>query len=508
MAEILEAKGQSRTPKVNDKKVILVEDEKSPLSSIRETLKKKGFEVASCSGSFEALDELCSQGADAVVAATKLGDLSGYQLSCLIKSTHLSHGLPVVLVANDDTSLEGSFWHQAAQADSVVPMADLKSNNDKVVAALSDLLGKAKEQGWNRSSLKGKGVVPGVFSGSNLVSSYNSLLEELLVERLVGNFARSIMQVIEPRKRFVDNYLMQITRLLDCSVYGFIMASSSEPWGAYHVAPGISAKSFTDMVKKASRQLDLHKDLVMDVRGELLEESGSAVNAPEVLPISGDKGVLGALVFAPHHKKGFDPISKSMMAHLQLALQPIMRLLLAQQEIQSLHQQEQYRQSTDPLTGLYNLEFVVGFLQQQLLFSFRQKSPVGLIIIDIDRLKRINDEYGYEIGDLVLSTIGHKLLNQTRGSDLIGRYGGDEILVILPNTDIEGTKVVAEKTRLEIEQMSFVKGKGSGRKGPHVTVSIGCAVFNMEDLNPETILVDAKQALHRAKTSGGNRVSS
>jgi diguanylate cyclase (GGDEF)-like protein len=86
---------------------------------------------------------------------------------------------------------------------------------------------------------------------------------------------------------------------------------------------------------------------------------------------------------------------------------------------------------------------------------------------------------------------------------LIARYGGDEFAVVLPNTDVAGARILAEKVRTEVEQLGFVKG---GRKGPHVTVSVGCSHFNMEDLNPETILRDAKLALQKAKEAGRNCV--
>jgi diguanylate cyclase (GGDEF)-like protein len=259
------------------------------------------------------------------------------------------------------------------------------------------------------------------------------------------------------------------------------------------------------MVAKLTKQLDIHKELALDVRGTLEEEGGKPLATIEILPVKSETATLGGLIFASVQKKPFDAVTRAATAQLQTYMEPVVRLLQANQEIESLYQREQYRASTDPLTGLYNLEFLVGFLQQQLLFSYRQRSPVGLLIVDLDQFKEVNDEYGYEIGDLVLSTIANKLLNQTRSSDLIARYGGDEFAVVLPNTDLAGSKVLAEKIRLEIQQMSFVKGPG--RKGPRITVSLGCAAFDMEDLNPETILRNAKVSMQRAKENGGNRVA-
>lgn len=498
MTEVMECSDNSELRSAI-KKIVLVETEKTPLSVVKEALKDAAYDIATCRGAFDALDELTSEGADIVIAATELTDLSGYQLSCLLKSTERTSRLPILLINTGGDG--GSFWPMAAQADSMMPLKDLKA--DELEEKIKTLIEKSREAGWMPSLVKNIGVIPGQFSTSDLVNSYSQLSSELLSERMVSKLVRSLSSVVEPRNRFLEHYFSGVSQLFNCSLYGFVIVGVGSPWASFQVEQGSSVKSFNEVVNKIKKQLEV-KDFSLDVRGKL-DENGKAIPTPEILPIQGAKGPLGALVFAAADKKGFDEHSRRAMELMQLHMQPIFRLHQALQEVASLSQKEQYRASTDTLTGLYNLEFLVGFLQQQLLFSYRQRSPVGLAIIDVDNMQEINDEYGHEMGDLVLTTLSNKMLNLIRGSDLIARYGGDEFALVLPNTDISGTRTLADKLRLEVSQANFVKG--SGRKGPKVTVSVGCATFNMEDLNPETILRDAKHALARAKEAGRNQIS-
>lgn len=484
-------------------KIVIVDEDPGAHDELRSELKAAGHEISACRGGFDALDELGSQGADIVVASTSLQDLSGYQLSCLIKSNDRTSRLPIVLIKGKAAEHD-EFWRIASLPDALLEPEELKDSK-AVIETIEELIKNAKEQGWKTSMVKNLLVPSRTFSSHNLINSYAGLLDDLLIERLVTRLTRSMTGLIEPRKRFVDAYFSAINQLFSPDVLGIVIANPENPWAAFQLAPGLSREAFDQLLAKITKQLSVPRDLALDIRGEFDEEKGKGLGEFELLPVAGEKSGTGALVFASYQKKTFNATSKAFMSQLQLQMQPVIQLLLAKQEIEVLHSREAYRASIDPLTGLYNLEFLVGFLQQQLLFSFRQRLAVGMAIIDIDNFTELNEEFGYEIGDTVISTIANRLINITRSSDLIARYGGDEFAVVLPNTEIAGVKVLAEKVRMEVEQLGF--NKAQGRKSPQVTVSVGCSHFNMEDLNPETILRDAKLALQKAKEAGRNCVS-
>jgi diguanylate cyclase (GGDEF)-like protein len=299
-----------------------------------------------------------------------------------------------------------------------------------------------------------------------------------------------------------------VSKLFEPDLIGLIVADLNNPWASFKFNTEVSKEAYDEVVQKIATGLNISSKFNVELRGvDLNEGGGGAKTLPrfELLPVGSEKQGMGALVFGSADKAAFTPSARAFMALLTQELKPVVQLLLAKQEIEVLHSRETYRAAIDSLTGLYNLEFLVGFLQQQLLFSFRQRLPVGMVIVDIDKFSAINQEYGYEFGDSILTIVANRLLNVTRSSDLLARYGGDQFAVVLPNTDVAGSKVLAEKVRCEIEVIDF--GEELGRKGPRVTVSVGCACFNMEDLNPETILRDAKIALRTAKEGGRNRIA-
>jgi len=153
---------------------------------------------------------------------------------------------------------------------------------------------------------------------------------------------------------------------------------------------------------------------------------------------------------------------------------------------------------TDRLTGLYNRLYLDKALEKEFSVAGRHNTPFSLILIDLDQFKRVNDTYGHPAGDAVLQTIAEVLKDKTRQSDTVGRWGGEEFLVICPNTSLAGAVDAAEHLRRHVEQQRF----------PFVesrTASFGVASYQPGD-TIAAIESRADKALYQAKESGRNRV--
>jgi diguanylate cyclase (GGDEF)-like protein len=159
----------------------------------------------------------------------------------------------------------------------------------------------------------------------------------------------------------------------------------------------------------------------------------------------------------------------------------------------------------DPQTGLYNRRFMEESLQREINRAARKQTPIGIIMADLDHFKKFNDVYGHGAGDKIISQIGKLFNDKFRGSDIACRYGGEEFLVILPETSLEDTFKRAEVLREEIKKMEMVfQGQILGT----VTMSMGIAAYPEKGARVEELLRVADTALYKAKQEGRDRVVS
>ena len=168
------------------------------------------------------------------------------------------------------------------------------------------------------------------------------------------------------------------------------------------------------------------------------------------------------------------------------------------------HQNVELQSVTDELTGLYNVRQFHLNLHGEVERSRRFGAEVGLVMIDIDNFKRVNDSYGHQQGDLVLKRVARVLREQSRDIDQPARYGGEEMAIVLPETDLVGAANLAERVRAGIEALAIERVDGSG--SVPVTASFGVSSLPESATDPQTLIAAADAALYRAKRAGKNRV--
>ena len=223
---------------------------------------------------------------------------------------------------------------------------------------------------------------------------------------------------------------------------------------------------------------------------QLVEDPGVLPIGYEVFVLKSKEKELGGLLY-----KGLEPKDKekfTILAH-QFAL--ALRRLKLYKDIETLA-------ITDGLTGAYTRRYFIERFDEEIKRASLRKSNLSLLMIDADHFKMINDQHGHLAGDQILKEISNIIRENVREIDIVGRFGGEEFCVVLPDTDRGGARLVAERIRKSAEKR-LIKAYDSALR---VTLSIGLAIYPSDGKLSEELMDKADWALYRAKSQGRNCV--
>jgi diguanylate cyclase (GGDEF)-like protein len=216
------------------------------------------------------------------------------------------------------------------------------------------------------------------------------------------------------------------------------------------------------------------------------------------MPITG-RGMTSGLLYLqsadPSGERAFDHVmmqARSFADQLSLALVNI-----------ELRERLQNMAIKDPLTELYNRRFLDEALSRELLIAERKKAKICVAMVDIDHFKKFNDTYGHPVGDVILKQVARHVANAVRRSDIVCRYGGEEMLLVMPDCELDEGVKKANAIREGIKALVL---RSDGVELPSVTVSIGVALYPDHAVDRIDLVSCADQALYKAKKSGRDRV--
>ena len=212
------------------------------------------------------------------------------------------------------------------------------------------------------------------------------------------------------------------------------------------------------------------------------------------VPMMARGQVFGLLVLAYdgaeafQNLKGIRRVTRALADSMSLALSNI-----------ALREKLRTQSLRDPLTGLYNRRYMEDALERYLSLAERTGAATSVVMIDLDNFKRLNDNYGHAKGDAVLRDVAGQFVGALRPSDVVARYGGEELMVILPNCGVEDAAAKAEMLRMHIESLSEVHGAP-------ISASFGVATVPETSINAADVIPMADAALYAAKNAGKNCV--
>jgi len=449
-------------------RVLVVDDVPANVKLLEARLSAEYFDVTTASNGIEAL-ALCERAeCDIILLDVMMPELDGFEVCRKIKSNPLTHHIPVVMVTALDQPSDRVRGLEAGADDfltkpvtdialisRVRSLARLKMVTDelRMRAVTSKEIGL---QNPDREAMLDTGRGGRVLIVDDRPISYERIVKTLSAEHTLDveiNPNEALFRSAE------GNYDLVVVSLNLQEFDGLRLCSQIRSLERTRNLP-ILALAESDSTAKLARGLDI------------------GVNDYLVRPI--DKNEMLARVRTQVKKKRYtERLRDNMQMSIELAI-------------------------TDGLTGLFNRRYMETHLGTLVDQSAARGKPITVLVLDIDYFKAINDSYGHDAGDDVLREFALRIRKATRNIDLACRYGGEEFVIVMPETDMAAATAVAERLRRRIATEPFAIQKGA--RHLEVTISIGIAALSGINDNAATILKRADQALYRAKRDGRNRV--
>jgi len=484
-----------------NKKILLIEDSQLQLKSIEYTLSRLGHEVLTATNAIDGIEIAYQTFPDLIISDIVMPEINGYQLCRLLKNDDLLKRIPIILLTQLNEKLD-NFWGLKAGADSFVTKSE---NPDEFLEHVSNFLESTHSisQEEREAFIEEKKL-----ENKNIQTRINNLLDQSLIESTIINEFRNLSEFIYATKILSKEIFSLIFSLIDFNAAA-IFFNERDDKKKKTLNLSLQGVALDDRVLK-----DIKEDFFLAAFGEdyymeeslydyeiidsarsidLIEDS-SSLKSKIIIPITYANKNIGGI--ALYHKKGARFDSSRIIEIILQELKVLMR-------IKWLYSETKYLAITDGLTGLYNRRYFQQTLDREFARSNRYKNPLSMALFDIDNFKNVNDTYGHQFGDKVIAEISKIIRNSLRKTDYVARYGGEELVLILPETPIDQTKIPIERIRVKIQDHKFMYGD----KAVQVTVSCGLAGIEPDVNTHEDLILRADKALYESKRNGRNQTT-
>lgn len=475
-------------------KVLIADDSPLVLRMIERIVTGAGFLAVTAKDGLEAVEKAFTESVDLVVLDVGMPRMNGYQACRLLKSEEATRDVPVVILTSKDQ--EGDrFWGLETGADYYVTK---DAEPRRIQELVKNVLGAEEQR--RRPAARERPA-----RSSDVLSRVNQLLDRKLYEAIVlseiGKVARSVPELDET----FTSVMGLVARVVDFTVgaLAFVEGDEAELLIALQrpVAPAVADEAKAKLLEAIAAEwkgapLKQVRARTFQPKGGGSGQQEAALGGFRALPILTGGRLSGLLGVAG---KGVLRLSSEDQAFLEKVANQAHIVT----ENSRLVQRLKHLAGHDGLTELHNHRHTRELLQREYERFSRYAGGLSLLMIDVDHFKDVNDRHGHPAGDQVLREVARAIKDGVRTVDLVGRYGGEEFVAILPQTEAEEARLLAERLRSSVEGRSFETHGAVVR----VSVSIGVATCPSPSVaSPDDLIREADRALYRAKQAGRNRV--
>lgn len=434
---------------------------------------------------------------DLILSDILMENLTGYQLCRLLKNNPLTKKIPVVLLTILDEKID-KFWSQEAGAQEFISK---NSDFTTITESCAKIVEQYPMSEEYKEELRKNNTV-----NTSLQNQLNSILDDALMQSTVMNEFRNLTGYLGDDEVFIENMFKLLKSILDFNV-GFLFLNPIDNKDNAEVFvdalnSNFSEKTIKSTVKKTLIDNSITGELLANAQikykfNDTIEKSKQNIGdfaSKFVLPLQFEDEFLGLLVL--NNETDFD---YSKFKFIDLIASELMLIM----KIKKLYKQTKHLSIIDPLTGLLNRRSFESHFEREFSRAQRYGSELSIAIIDLDYFKTVNDNYGHQTGDFILEEFSKIAAKMFRTTDLIFRYGGEEILIILPQTTSKRAFIPVERLREKIQEQDFVF---EGKK-LKITISAGISDNRNCPEAKEDLIKNADSSLYEAKSKGRNRVS-
>ena len=456
-------------------RILVVDDSPSIVRMTTMLLTAAGYEVDAAGSGEEAFEKFLATGYDLVISDITMGALSGVQLCRLIRNDPVSADVPVVLLTGADDP-RSRFWARSAGATAYVGKEAMRH---ALVPEVKRALAQSRDV--ERRS------IPATTTQST-TDRLCRVLDDLLFDAVIASEVRQLVNAPDQK-----GFARSITELAsDVVTYAYLLVRLEGPKNPVYIVHARDPWPTSEQAGLRALGVPENAEVETIATGPTGPDIEVAPGEATSFPIrSGDESLGEMIVFWG---------SRQLVAADRQTLALLAREMGTVAKTQFLIEQTKMLAQTDALTSLYNRRHTNATLDTEVLRTNRYGPPLSAVMCDIDHFKSINDRFGHNIGDEVIRRVANVLSASVRRIDLAGRWGGEEFVLVLPSTPLDGAAIVAERIRASIEALGPLEG------GPdRVTVSVGVGEHE-RGKNAIELIERADRALYRAKQGGRNRV--
>ena len=476
-------------------KILLVEDSESQLKFLNDGLKKNGFDVETASNGAEAYKKVFEFVPDLILSDIMMPGIDGYQLCRLIKNKEETKKIPVILLTILDKKIDG-FWGKKAGAQLFLSKS---IDIDELITNINSTLRRYPVTEEYKANIAANAT-----PDNSAQSQLNIILNDLLLKSVFANEFRNLSDFMNYERILVEKMFSLLSSFVEYSVAGIYFASPDDfaenilyiDTLGRNLSKNFLSDIQYDFFRKLQdiKQINENKfEVVRILMGKEIDYQFNDMKSKIIIPLVFDKKLIGGICF---YTRSYADYSSFRYFDIMVSE------LLAIFKMKYQYTEKEFMSVLDGLTGLYNRRQFELALEQEYNRTKRHPADFSLAMLDIDFFKKVNDNYGHQYGDYVLKTVSDIMKASFRKTDLLYRYGGEELVIIMPETNIEGALIPVQRLRRTVEDYDFdyngVKSK--------VTVSIGLTMNYQEFKNSSELLKSADEALYNAKESGRNRV--